>query len=159
MPEPVVHYRSRTSETDTATMPDRSGDLSLGTCCPRVADEDMDLVIQGLFPARGLRIESRFAFLSLPGLHGRALTHFVVFVCRANGRSSATRDQASERGGEERMTIEDGQVRQGQGQSRDLGCRSAKPGNEASDCTSYQGHGASDGSSSPGCVASGFPTV
>ncbi|GMN32081.1 hypothetical protein TIFTF001_048160 [Ficus carica] len=33
------------------------GDLSPGTWGPQVADEDLDLVIWGLFPARGLRIK------------------------------------------------------------------------------------------------------
>ncbi|GMN59819.1 hypothetical protein TIFTF001_028901 [Ficus carica] len=61
MPEPAVHYRSRTSDTDTATTPDRSDEQSPGTWGPWVTDEDMDLVIWGLFPARGLLIEEPMA--------------------------------------------------------------------------------------------------
>ncbi|GMN61761.1 hypothetical protein TIFTF001_030846 [Ficus carica] len=73
MTEPAVHYRSRTSHLDVATTNDRSGvprgaptatvrgptsgDPSPGTWGPRVTDENMDLVIRGLFLARGLRIE------------------------------------------------------------------------------------------------------
>ncbi|GMN51146.1 hypothetical protein TIFTF001_020302 [Ficus carica] len=77
MPEPAVHYRSRTSHPEAATTNDRSGVLRgapavavrgppsgyspLGTWGPRVTDEDMDLVIRGLFPARGLWIEESMA--------------------------------------------------------------------------------------------------
>ncbi|GMN68286.1 hypothetical protein TIFTF001_037348 [Ficus carica] len=73
MSEPAVHYRSRTSRPVVATADVRSGvprgvpeatlrgssssDLSPGAWGPRVADEDLDLVIRELFPARGLRIE------------------------------------------------------------------------------------------------------
>ncbi|GMN60395.1 hypothetical protein TIFTF001_029474 [Ficus carica] len=75
MPDPVVHYRARTVVTaEVATTSDwfevsrgvpvapshdqRSGSSSPGTWGPRVADEDMDLVLWQLFPARGLRIKN-----------------------------------------------------------------------------------------------------
>ncbi|GMN58991.1 hypothetical protein TIFTF001_028076 [Ficus carica] len=77
MPEPAVHYRSRTSRPVVTTadvqsgvprgVPEAtvrgssSGDLSPRAWGPRVADEDLDLVIRELFPARGLRIEERMA--------------------------------------------------------------------------------------------------
>ncbi|GMN66519.1 hypothetical protein TIFTF001_035583 [Ficus carica] len=73
MPEPAVHYRSRTSRPVVVTTDVRSGvprglpnatvrgsssdDPSSGAWGPRVADEDLDLVIRELFPARSLRIE------------------------------------------------------------------------------------------------------
>ncbi|GMN21214.1 hypothetical protein TIFTF001_047250 [Ficus carica] len=75
--EVTIARMPETSDTDTATTPDWSGDprgapeamvhdqqfgdLSPGTWGPRVADEDLDLVIRGLFPARGLRIEEPMA--------------------------------------------------------------------------------------------------
>ncbi|GMN48525.1 hypothetical protein TIFTF001_017705 [Ficus carica] len=79
MPEPAVQYQSRTSRPVVASadvqsgvprgVPEvivhgsSSGDPTSGTWGPRVADEDLDLVIRELFPARGLRIEERIARL------------------------------------------------------------------------------------------------
>ncbi|GMN68643.1 hypothetical protein TIFTF001_037700 [Ficus carica] len=76
MPEPAVHYRSRTSRHVVATVNVRSGvprevpevtvcgsssgDPTSGAWGPRVADENLDLVIRELFLARGLRIEGRY---------------------------------------------------------------------------------------------------
>ncbi|GMN67781.1 hypothetical protein TIFTF001_036833 [Ficus carica] len=77
MPPPAVHYSSRTARPADATTDDRSGvpqgvpkalvhgsssgDPSPGTWGPRVADEDVDLVIRDLYPTRGLRIEEPMA--------------------------------------------------------------------------------------------------
>ncbi|GMN47960.1 hypothetical protein TIFTF001_017134 [Ficus carica] len=77
MPEPAVHYRFWTSRPVVATADVRfgvlwgvpeatvrgssSGDPSPGAWGPRVADEDLDLVIREFFPARGLRIEEPMA--------------------------------------------------------------------------------------------------
>ncbi|GMN49677.1 hypothetical protein TIFTF001_018835 [Ficus carica] len=74
IPEPVLHYRAQTVVTaEVATTSDpsevpqgvpvapshgqRSVSSSPGTWGPRVADENMDLVLRQLFPARDLRIE------------------------------------------------------------------------------------------------------
>ncbi|GMN61391.1 hypothetical protein TIFTF001_030474 [Ficus carica] len=77
MPEPAVHYQSRTSRPVVASADVRSevprgvpkvtvrgsssSDPTSGAWGPRVADEDLDLVIWELFPARGLRIEEPMA--------------------------------------------------------------------------------------------------
>ncbi|GMN69338.1 hypothetical protein TIFTF001_038391 [Ficus carica] len=77
MPEPAVQYQSRTSRPVVASADVRSGvprgvpevtvhgsssgDPTSGAWGPRVADEDLDLVIRELFPARGLRIEEPMA--------------------------------------------------------------------------------------------------
>ncbi|GMN61201.1 hypothetical protein TIFTF001_030284 [Ficus carica] len=84
MPEPAVHYRSRTGRPVVETTDDQSrvprgvpeatvhgsssGDASPGTWGPRVADEDLDLVIRELFPAQGLRIEEPMADRELRGI-------------------------------------------------------------------------------------------
>ncbi|GMN52477.1 hypothetical protein TIFTF001_021615 [Ficus carica] len=77
IPDPVVHYRAQAvvaagvaTTSDPSEVPrgvpvapihgQRSGSSSPGTWGPRVADEDMDLVLRQLFPTRGLRIEGRF---------------------------------------------------------------------------------------------------
>ena len=60
MPEPAIHYHSRTG--GAMIHEPQSGDPSPGTWGPRVADEDLDLVIRDLYPARGLRIEGRRYF-------------------------------------------------------------------------------------------------
>ncbi|GMN20742.1 hypothetical protein TIFTF001_043161 [Ficus carica] len=75
MPEPAARYQSRTSgpvaSADIRSGVPRgvpevtghgssSGDPTSGAWGPRVADEDLDLVIRELFPARGLRIEGRY---------------------------------------------------------------------------------------------------
>ncbi|GMN20151.1 hypothetical protein TIFTF001_050010 [Ficus carica] len=129
MPEPAVHYRSQTSDIDTATMPDRfevprgaptamfhdpqSGDPSPGAWGPRVADEDMNLVIRGLFPAQGLRIEGRQLFKVSVWSELPSTNQLCFFCCRTDVRPSAARDQALKRGGEESLTTKDGQVGQG----------------------------------------------
>ncbi|GMN23313.1 hypothetical protein TIFTF001_043666 [Ficus carica] len=76
MPEPAARYQSRTSRPVASAdirsgvprgVPDvtghgsSSGDPNSGAWGPRVADEDLDLVIRELFPARGLRIEEPMA--------------------------------------------------------------------------------------------------
>ncbi|GMN20858.1 hypothetical protein TIFTF001_044685 [Ficus carica] len=77
MPEPAVHNQSRTSRPVVASADVRSGvprgvpkvtvcgsssgDPTSGAWGPRVTDEDLDLVIRELFPARGLRIEEPMA--------------------------------------------------------------------------------------------------
>ncbi|GMN73836.1 hypothetical protein TIFTF001_052260 [Ficus carica] len=72
MPDPAARYQSRTSRPVASAdirsgvlrgVPEvtghgsSSGDPNSGAWGPRVADEDLDLVIRELFPARGLRIE------------------------------------------------------------------------------------------------------
>ncbi|GMN47478.1 hypothetical protein TIFTF001_016646 [Ficus carica] len=68
IPEPSVHYHSRTGGLSAAQQTSRpaptpsepsSGNESVpgGSFDPRVANEDLDRVIQELYPARGLRIE------------------------------------------------------------------------------------------------------
>ncbi|GMN67534.1 hypothetical protein TIFTF001_036587 [Ficus carica] len=81
MPEPTVRYRSRSTATPVEAASDQPetrgvasgvlvrqlphGDTSLGSWGPRIADEDLDLVIRrlspvrGQRPTRGLRIEGR----------------------------------------------------------------------------------------------------
>ncbi|GMN54063.1 hypothetical protein TIFTF001_023200 [Ficus carica] len=65
MPEPTVHYRSRSTAAQAEVTPDQPGDTSPGSWGPRIADEDLDLVIRrlspvrGQRPARGPRIEGR----------------------------------------------------------------------------------------------------
>ncbi|GMN22690.1 hypothetical protein TIFTF001_043565 [Ficus carica] len=76
MPEPAARYQSRTSgpvaSADIRSGVPRgvpevtghgssAGDPTSGAWGPRVADEDLDLVIRELFPARGLRIEEPMA--------------------------------------------------------------------------------------------------
>ncbi|GMN54050.1 hypothetical protein TIFTF001_023174 [Ficus carica] len=76
MPEPAARYQSRTSRLVASAdiqsgvprgVPEvtghgsSSGDPTSGAWGPRVADEDLDLVIRELFPARGLRIEEPMA--------------------------------------------------------------------------------------------------
>ncbi|GMN21565.1 hypothetical protein TIFTF001_043343 [Ficus carica] len=74
MPQPAARYQSRTSlpvaSADIRSGVPRevpevtgssSGDPTSGAWGPRVADEDLDLVIRELFPARGLRIEEPMA--------------------------------------------------------------------------------------------------
>ncbi|GMN66605.1 hypothetical protein TIFTF001_035669 [Ficus carica] len=83
MPEPTVHYRSRSTAAPTEATPDQPetrgvesgvpmsqllhGDTSPGSWGPRIADEDIDLVIwrlspvRGQRPARGLQIEEPMA--------------------------------------------------------------------------------------------------
>ncbi|GMN22282.1 hypothetical protein TIFTF001_043488 [Ficus carica] len=76
MPEPAARYQSRTSRPVASAdirsgvprgVPEvtghgsSSGDPNSGAWGPRVADEDLDLVIRKLFPARGLRIEEPMA--------------------------------------------------------------------------------------------------
>ncbi|GMN46314.1 hypothetical protein TIFTF001_015505 [Ficus carica] len=67
MPEPTVHYRSRSTAAQAEVTPDQPGDTSPGSWGPRIADEDLDLVIrrlspvQGQRPAQGLRIEEPMA--------------------------------------------------------------------------------------------------
>ncbi|GMN69122.1 hypothetical protein TIFTF001_038180 [Ficus carica] len=83
MPEPTVHYRSRSTAASAEVAPDQSetqgvasgvsasrlppDDTSPGSWGPRIADEDLDLVIRrlspvrGQHPARGLRIEEPMA--------------------------------------------------------------------------------------------------
>ncbi|GMN60811.1 hypothetical protein TIFTF001_029903 [Ficus carica] len=84
MPDPAVHYRSRTVVTaKEATTSDQSDvprgvsvalshgqrfdNSSLGAWGPRIADEDMDLVLEHLFPTQGLRIEGRYFTLLTSG--------------------------------------------------------------------------------------------
>ncbi|GMN47899.1 hypothetical protein TIFTF001_017071 [Ficus carica] len=127
MPEPAVHYRSQTSVTNAATTPDRSGvprgvpaaivhdpqsgDSSPGAWGSRVTDEDMDLVIRGLFPARGLRIEGRQLFKVSVWSASLSTNQLFYFCCRTDVRPSTAWDQASERGGELSPTTKDGQSR------------------------------------------------
>ncbi|GMN66782.1 hypothetical protein TIFTF001_035842 [Ficus carica] len=65
MPEPTVHYRSRSTAAQAEVAPDQPEDTSPGSWGPCIADEDLDLVIRrlspvrGQRPARGLRIEGR----------------------------------------------------------------------------------------------------
>ena len=70
MPPLAVHYSSRTRvpvEDKTSSEGSRvppahdlqSGGTSPEDWGPRVADEDMDVVLRGLYPARGIRIEGR----------------------------------------------------------------------------------------------------
>ncbi|GMN49659.1 hypothetical protein TIFTF001_018827 [Ficus carica] len=77
MPEPAVHYHSRTSAVQVEAIPDRPGiqraapeamvreppprDPSPESWGPRVADEDIGRVIRDLFPTRGLRIKEPMA--------------------------------------------------------------------------------------------------
>ncbi|GMN20405.1 hypothetical protein TIFTF001_043081 [Ficus carica] len=76
VPEPAAQYQSRTSRPvasadirsgvprgvpEVTVHGSSSGDPTSGAWGPRVADEDLDLVIQELFPARGLRIEEPMA--------------------------------------------------------------------------------------------------
>ncbi|GMN24479.1 hypothetical protein TIFTF001_043784 [Ficus carica] len=76
MPEPAARYHSRTSGPVASAgirsgvprgVPEvtghgsSSGDPTFGAWGPRVADEDLDLVIRELCPARGLRIEEPMA--------------------------------------------------------------------------------------------------
>ncbi|GMN36693.1 hypothetical protein TIFTF001_042495 [Ficus carica] len=72
VPEPTVHYHSRTGGLSAAQQTSRpaptpsepsSGNESVpgGLFGPRVADEDLDRVIQELYPAQGLRIEEPMA--------------------------------------------------------------------------------------------------
>ncbi|GMN52406.1 hypothetical protein TIFTF001_021536 [Ficus carica] len=67
MPEPTVHLRSRSTAAQAEVVPDQPGDTSPGSWGPRIADEDLDLVIRrlspvrGQRPARGLRIEEPMA--------------------------------------------------------------------------------------------------
>ncbi|GMN63957.1 hypothetical protein TIFTF001_033009 [Ficus carica] len=67
MPEPTVHYRSRSTAAQAEVTPDQPGDTSPGSWGPRIADEDLDLVIRrlspvrGQRPAQGLRIEEPMA--------------------------------------------------------------------------------------------------
>ncbi|GMN64582.1 hypothetical protein TIFTF001_033659 [Ficus carica] len=76
MPDPAARYQSRTSRPVASAdirsgvprgVPEvtghgsSSGDPTSGAWGPRVADEDLDLVIRELFPARGLRIEEPMA--------------------------------------------------------------------------------------------------
>ncbi|GMN22435.1 hypothetical protein TIFTF001_047435 [Ficus carica] len=76
MPEPAAQYESRTSRPVASAdirsgvprgVPEvtghgsSSGDPTSGAWGPRVTDEDLDLVIRELFPARGLRIEEPMA--------------------------------------------------------------------------------------------------
>ncbi|GMN52756.1 hypothetical protein TIFTF001_021886 [Ficus carica] len=77
LPEPTVHYHSRTGDIGATAVPDRSGvpkgvsvamvhdppsdDPSPRARGPRIADKDVDLVIRELFPARGLSIEEHIA--------------------------------------------------------------------------------------------------
>ncbi|GMN31443.1 hypothetical protein TIFTF001_041590 [Ficus carica] len=71
MPEPTVHYHSQTGGLSAAQQTSRlaptpsepsSGNESVpgGSFGPRVADEDLDRVIQEFYLARGLRIEGRY---------------------------------------------------------------------------------------------------
>ncbi|GMN18886.1 hypothetical protein TIFTF001_045094 [Ficus carica] len=71
MPEPTVHYQSRSTAAPTEAASDQPktrgvasgvsvsqlphGDTSSGSWGPRIADEDLDLVIQRLSPVRGQR--------------------------------------------------------------------------------------------------------
>ncbi|GMN57128.1 hypothetical protein TIFTF001_026234 [Ficus carica] len=63
MSEPTLHLRSRSTAAQAEVAPDQPGDTSLGSWGPRIADEDLDMVIRrlspvrGQRPARGLRIE------------------------------------------------------------------------------------------------------
>ena len=75
MPVLAVHYRSRIVAAPVEAAPDQpgtqgvvpgvpvhelpSGDTSPGSWGPRIADEDLDLVILRLSPARGMRIQGR----------------------------------------------------------------------------------------------------
>ncbi|GMN59471.1 hypothetical protein TIFTF001_028552 [Ficus carica] len=77
MPEPAVHYRSRTSAAQFEAIPDRPviqrtapeamvhepppRDPSPESWGSRVADEDISQVIQDLYPTRGLQIEEPMA--------------------------------------------------------------------------------------------------
>ncbi|GMN38458.1 hypothetical protein TIFTF001_007694 [Ficus carica] len=67
MPESTVHYRSRSTAAQAEVAPDQPGDTSPGSWGPRIADEDLDLVIRrlspvrGQRPAQGLRIEEPMA--------------------------------------------------------------------------------------------------
>ncbi|GMN67186.1 hypothetical protein TIFTF001_036426 [Ficus carica] len=67
MPEPTVHYRSRSTAAQAEVALDQPGDTSPESWGPRIADEDLDLVIRrlspvgGQHPAQGLRIEEPMA--------------------------------------------------------------------------------------------------
>ncbi|GMN60597.1 hypothetical protein TIFTF001_029685 [Ficus carica] len=67
MPEPTVHYRSRSTAAQAEVTPDQPDDTSPRSWGPRIADEDLDPVIRRLSPvrgqrlARGLRIEEAMA--------------------------------------------------------------------------------------------------
>ncbi|GMN59081.1 hypothetical protein TIFTF001_028173 [Ficus carica] len=72
MPEPTVHYHSRTGGLSAAQQTSRlapppsqpssrNESAPGGSFGPRVADEDLDRVIQEFYPAKGLRIEEPMA--------------------------------------------------------------------------------------------------
>ncbi|GMN51469.1 hypothetical protein TIFTF001_020610 [Ficus carica] len=67
MPEPTVHYRSRSTAAQAEVTPDQPGDTSPVSWGPRIAEVDLDLVIRrlspvwGQRPAQGLRIEEPMA--------------------------------------------------------------------------------------------------
>ncbi|GMN19424.1 hypothetical protein TIFTF001_042873 [Ficus carica] len=55
MPEPAVHLRSRSTAAQAEVVSDQPGDTSPGSWGPRIADEDLNLVIRRLSPVRGQR--------------------------------------------------------------------------------------------------------
>ncbi|GMN19009.1 hypothetical protein TIFTF001_042801 [Ficus carica] len=55
MPEPTVHYRSRSTAAQAEVAPDQPGDTSPGSWGPRIADEDLDLVIWRLSLVQGTK--------------------------------------------------------------------------------------------------------
>ncbi|GMN65245.1 hypothetical protein TIFTF001_034318 [Ficus carica] len=106
MPEPTVYYRSRSTTAPAEATPDQPetrgvesgvplsqlphGDTSPGSWGPRIADEDLDLMIRrlspvrGQLPARGLRIDGRQQSLAehsqQPLIEIFFLTPFFLFV-------------------------------------------------------------------------------
>ncbi|GMN20967.1 hypothetical protein TIFTF001_040008 [Ficus carica] len=104
MPEPAARYQSRTSRLVASVdirsgvlrgVPEvighgsSSGDPTSGAWGPRVADEDLDLVIRELFQARGLRIEGRYLlkFCILQSVV-RVLTHLCFAEPMADRRGT-----------------------------------------------------------------------
>ncbi|GMN22474.1 hypothetical protein TIFTF001_040262 [Ficus carica] len=67
MPDPAIHYWSRSTAAQAEVTADQPGGTSPGSWGPCIADEDLDLVIRRLSPvrgqrtARGLRIEEPMA--------------------------------------------------------------------------------------------------
>ena len=127
MPEPTVRYQARTSAPATgvapAPPPAQVVAAEPGLWGPRVADEDLDMVIgrlspiRSLRPARGLRIQGRRRSSAEHNSRSKlcgfeSVVNIVSFsICRIDGRQAW--EQEAERGGEDRKTGENGETWQG----------------------------------------------
>nr|GMN65922.1 hypothetical protein TIFTF001_034987 [Ficus carica] len=141
MPEPAARYQSRTSgpvaSADIRSGVPRgvpevtghgssSGDPTSRAWGPRVADEDLDLVIRELFPARGLRIEGRYklVFCILQPVV-RVLTHLCFAEPMADRRGTKRPSN------EERIARLQKNARLGKGKGKEVAVSAAAPAKTA----------------------------